>query len=96
MTFKGEVIADTRDALQMDESGHALVYYLPRKDVRLERLERSSHQTYCPFKGQASYFSLVGGPVNAVWSYEHPYDEVSVIKEHLAFYPKKVDSIGVE
>jgi uncharacterized protein (DUF427 family) len=49
------------------------------------------HQTYCPFKGTASYYSLNNGPENAVWSYEQPYDEMSVIKERLAFYPDKVD-----
>ncbi|HEY2338793.1 MAG TPA: DUF427 domain-containing protein, partial [Burkholderiales bacterium] len=52
-----------------------------------------SHSTHCPFKGDASYFSFKGGPENAVWSYEAPYDEVTAIKGHLAFYPDKVDSI---
>lgn len=72
-----------------------MVYYLPRKDVKMDRLVRSTHQTYCPFKGRASYYSLANGPVNALWSYEEPYDEVSVIKGLLAFYPDKVDSIQV-
>jgi len=61
--------------------------------VRMDRLARTTHKTHCPFKGDASYFSLVNGPENAVWSYEKPYDGVSVIKERLAFYPEKVDSI---
>ena len=52
-------------------------------------------RTYCPFKGHASYYSLAGGPENAVWTYEEPYDEMLAIKEHLAFYPDKVDSITV-
>jgi uncharacterized protein (DUF427 family) len=98
VTYKGEVIADTRDAIRMDETveGSVLapvVYYVPRKDVRMERLARTSHQTYCPFKGQASYYSLKNGPENAVWSYEQPYDEMTGIKDLLAFYPDKVDSI---
>jgi uncharacterized protein (DUF427 family) len=93
VTFNGEVIADTRDAVEMKEGDYSLVYYVPRKDVRMDRLIRSSHRTYCPFKGQASYFSLVDGPENAVWSYEQPYDEMLAIKEQLAFYPDKVDSI---
>jgi uncharacterized protein (DUF427 family) len=94
----GEIIADTRDALELHESMEGstvapVVYYVPRKDVKMERLARSSHQTYCPFKGQASYYSLVNGPENLVWSYEQPYDEMLAIKERLAFYPDKVDSI---
>ena len=91
VTFKGEVIADTRDAIRMEEGTYPAVFYFPRKDVKMERLIRSSHRTHCPFKGDAAYFSLVNGPENAVWSYEQPYDEVSVIKERLAFYPDKVD-----
>lgn len=87
----GEVIADSRDALVMEEGSYAPVYYLPRGDVKMERLSRTTHRTYCPFKGHASYFSLVGGPENAVWSYEQPYDEMLAIKERLAFYPDKLE-----
>jgi uncharacterized protein (DUF427 family) len=90
VTFNGETIADTRDALAMKEGSYPVVYYFPRKDVRMERLERTSHSTHCPFKGDASYFSLKGGPDNAVWSYETPFDEMAAIKDHLAFYPNKV------
>ena len=78
----------------MKEGDYPVVYYVPRKDVRMDRLLRTSHTTYCPFKGHASYYSLVNGPENAVWSYEQPYDEVGAIREHLAFYPSKVDSIA--
>jgi uncharacterized protein (DUF427 family) len=91
--FNGEVIADSREAIMLEESKYPPVYYLPRKDVKMERLVRTSHRTHCPFKGDASYFSLKNGPENAVWSYEQPYDEMSVIKDRLAFYPDKVDSI---
>jgi uncharacterized protein (DUF427 family) len=91
--FNGEVIADSRDAIQLEEGDYPVVYYLPRNDVRMDRLVRSSHATYCPFKGHASYYSLVNGAANAVWSYEEPYDEMSAIKKRLAFYPDKVDSI---
>ena len=92
----GEVIADTREAIQMEEAMEGstaapVVYYIPRKDVRMERLVRSSHGTHCPFKGDASYFSVAGGPENAVWSYEAPYDEMLAIKERLAFYPDKFE-----
>jgi len=101
VTFKGEVIADTTDAIQMHEAMKGstvapVVYYIPRKDVKMERLSRTAHQTYCPFKGHASYYSLQDGPENAVWTYEKPYDEMSVIKDRLAFYPDKVDSIKEE
>ena len=94
--FKGEVIADTRDAIALEEamSGSTvapIVYYLPRKDVKMARLDRTAHHTHCPFKGDASYYSLKNGPENAVWSYEQPYDEMTVIKERLAFYPDKVE-----
>jgi len=90
---KGEVIADTRDAVRLDEDGFPAVYYIPRKDVKMELLERTGHSSTCPFKGDASYYSIVGGPENAVWSYEQPYDEMASIRELLAFYPNKVDSI---
>ena len=92
----GEVIADTRDAIRLEEGDYPAVYYFPRKDVKMDRLVRSKHQTVCPFKGTASYYSLKNGAENAVWTYETPYDEVSVIKERLAFYPDKVDSIAAD
>ena len=95
ITFNGEVVADSRDAVRLDEGDYPPVYYLPRKDVKMERLIRTSHTTHCPHKGDATYFSLCNGRTarNAVWSYEHPLEGVSAIKEHLAFYPDKVDAI---
>ena len=95
VTVSGEIIADTRDALALKEGSYPVVYYIPRKDVKMDRLARTSHSTHCPFKGDASYFSLKGGPDNAVWSYEKPFDEMAAIKDHLAFYPSKVDSIEI-
>lgn len=93
VTFKGEVIADSREAIRLDEDDYPVVYYIPREDVKTDRLIRSNHRTYCPFKGTASYYSLKEGAENAAWTYEQPYDEVSVIKERLAFYADKVDSL---
>jgi uncharacterized protein (DUF427 family) len=90
---KGELIADTRDAVRLDEDGYHTVYYIPRKDVKMERLLRSDHRSSCPFKGEASYYSIADGSENAAWSYEQPYDEMATIKDLLAFYPDKVDSI---
>lgn len=95
VTYNGELIADTQDAIALREGKSnsrvaPVVYYIPRKDAKMDRLERTAHSTHCPFKGDASYFSLKNGPENAVWSYERPYDEMNVIREHLAFYPDKV------
>jgi uncharacterized protein (DUF427 family) len=88
-----QVIADTRDALSLQEASYPAVQYVPRADVDLTLLERTDHHTYCPYKGDASYYSVLpAGPagVNAVWTYEQPYDAVADIREYLAFYPDKV------
>jgi uncharacterized protein (DUF427 family) len=95
VTVNGEVIADSRDAIEMREGTYPAVYYLPRRDAKMERLARTDHRTHCPFKGDASYFSIVDGPQNAAWSYERPYDEMLEIRDLLAFYPSKVDSIAL-
>jgi uncharacterized protein (DUF427 family) len=85
-----QVIADTRDALSLQEASYPAVQYIPRDDVDLTLLERTDHTTYCPYKGTASYYSVVPAGVNAVWTYEQPYDAVADIRDHLAFYPDKV------
>ena len=91
VTLKGELIAESRSTLAMTEGAYPTVYYFPRKDVKMDRLVRSSHRTHCPFKGDASYFSVAGGPENAVWSYEAPFDEMLAIRERLAFYTDKFE-----
>ena len=96
VALNGEVIADSRQAIEMTEGNHPAVLYLPRKDVKMDRLVRTAHTTHCPFKGDASYYSIAGGPENAVWSYERPYDEMLGIRDLLAFYPHKVDAITVD
>ena len=91
--FAGEVIADTHEALVMEEGSYAPVYYLPRRDVKMERLIRTSHTSYCPHKGHATYYSISNGghtARNAVWSYETPLEAVGAIKALLAFYPDRV------
>ena len=93
--FHGEVIADTADALALKEGTYPVVFYIPRKDVKMEKLAASAHRTHCPFKGDASYFSLPGAE-NAVWSYETPREGVAAIRGYLAFYPEKVDAIVAE
>jgi len=88
-----QVIADSRDALSLQESSYPAVQYIPRNDVDLTLLERTDHTTYCPYKGDASYFSVLpagAAGVNAVWTYEQPYDAVGDIREYLAFYPDRV------
>jgi uncharacterized protein (DUF427 family) len=86
------VVADTTSALSLKEAAYPAVAYIPRADVDLARLERTDHHTYCPYKGEASYYSIPSAAdgENAVWTYEAPYDAVSEIKEYVAFYPNKV------
>lgn len=92
----GRVIADTREALTLREAAYPPTYYLPRKDVDMAALQRSSHASYCPYKGDCAYYSLPAGgarAVNAVWTYETPHPAVAAIAGHVAFYPDRVDSI---
>ena len=99
VTVDGVVVADSQRTLRLEESKYPAVHYIPRSDVRMDLLARTEHKTRCPFKGEASYYSLKSGGntiENAVWTYETPYDEVLPIKEHVAFYPSKVDSIRVD
>lgn len=96
VTVAGQKIADSDNALLVREASYPPVIYFPRQDARMDLLERSEHSTYCPYKGDASYFSIPAGgsrSIDAVWSYEAPFDAVSGIKGHLAFYPERVDSI---
>ncbi len=95
VTSAGQVIAESRDALAMREGDYPVVYYVPRKDVRMERFERSSLTTHCPFKGDAAHYSLKGGPRDAAWSYEAPFEQMQAIAGYVAFYPNKVDSISI-
>jgi uncharacterized protein (DUF427 family) len=96
VTLAGQVIADTSEALTLREASYPAVLYVPRKDVDMTLLARTNHETYCPYKGDASYFSIpVGGErsTNAVWTYENPYHAVAAIKDCVAFYPDRVDAI---
>ena len=92
----GVVIADTRSALTLREASYPAVQYIPRKDVDMSLLARTDHATYCPYKGECAYYSIPAGgerSVNAVWTYEAPYAAVEAIKDHVAFYPSRVDAI---
>jgi len=83
-------------ALTLREAKYPAVQYVPRKDVDMTLLERTDHLTYCPYKGDCAYYSVPAGgerSINAVWTYEEPYAAVSAIKDHVAFYPDRVDAI---
>lgn len=94
VSYKGTRLADTHNALKVVESAHQPVLYIPVKDVEMNLLSRSRHKTHCPFKGDATYWDLaLPGEVvkNLVWGYEEPFDEVSDIRGHVAFYGNRVD-----
>ncbi len=95
VTFNGETVADSRSVMLLHETGHLPVYYFPEEDVRMDLLEESDHTTYCPFKGDASYWSVrVGDRVaeNAVWSYLKPIDPAPPLAGYLAFYWRMMDA----
>jgi len=87
----GTAIADSTNVRVLHETRLPPAYYFPREDVRLDLMQKTAHHTHCPFKGDASYFSVVTGTQNAMWSYEAPYDEMTAIRERLAFYPDKFE-----
>ena len=96
VSVAGRVIADTRTALTLREAGYQPVQYIPLSDVEASLLEPTDALTYCPYKGDASYYSVpIGGmkSVNAVWTYEAPFAAVAEIKGHVAFYPERIDAI---
>jgi len=103
VAFGGMTIADSSAALRVEETGHGPAYYLPQKDVRLDLMRPTEHHTRCPYKGEASYWTIevpgeagsVQTSENAVWAYASPYDEVSGLAGYYAFYPNRVDSITV-
>jgi uncharacterized protein (DUF427 family) len=96
VVFNGRVVADSTRALTLREASLRPVLYIPRADADMSLLVRSAHASHCPYKGDAAYYSLsVDGRTaeNAVWTYETPYPAMAPIKEHLAFYPDRVDRI---
>ena len=94
VTLDGAVVADTTHALTVREARYPAVHYIPRADVDMTKLTQTQHTTYCPYKGDCSYYSLTASGergINAVWTYESPYPAVDAIKDHLAFYPDRVE-----
>src|SRR5271154_6608222 len=98
VTVAERIVAESTRALRLEEKGYPPVYYLPRDDTDMSLLARTTHYTYCPYKGDCTYYSIpVGGTRSeyAVWTYERPYEAVASIRDHLAFYPTRVDAIEV-
>lgn len=91
----GELVADTTAALELREATLPAVQYIPIGDVVFDRLSRTETSTHCPFKGDASYYSVTtsaGEAVeDAIWTYEQPYPAVAAIAGHVAFYPDKAE-----
>jgi uncharacterized protein (DUF427 family) len=98
VTFAGRIIADSDEAILLIEASYAPVYYVPPEHVDFDALERTGHRTRCPYKGEASYYSIHVADrtaQNAVWCYEQPFEAVAAIAGYLAFYPERVDSVGL-
>jgi len=98
VTFAGAVIADSSRAVRVEETGHEPVHYGPGTDVRLDLMRPTEHKTYCPFKGDCSYWTMEvdgGKSENAVWGYRAPYDEARGLAGYYAFYKSRVDAIEV-
>ncbi len=93
ISLGGTVIAETTHALTLREASYPPVQYIPRSDANMKLLTKTAHSSYCPYKGDAGYFTInTDGKTleNAIWTYEQPYDSVKEIAGHLAFYPDKV------
>ncbi len=96
VTFAGATIADSTRALTLKEASYPAAHYIPRADVKMDLLEPTAHASHCPYKGDASYFSISAGgrsAENAVWSYQQPFPAMAEITDYLAFYPSRVDKI---
>ena len=99
VVFNGTIVAETSTALRVLETSHPPVYYIPLGDVQQQLLSPTAHHSYCEYKGQASYYSVkVGNKVseNAAWSYHQPSTGYESLKDHLAFYPGRVDACYVD
>lgn len=91
--FDGQVIADSAHALVLKEASYPPVIYFPRQDVAMAQLSRTDRSTHCPYKGDASYYSVGGSPAgaNAVWTYETPFPAMAEITGFLAFYADRIE-----
>ena len=92
----GFIVAETTRALTLTEGGSAPVHYIPREDAQMDLFDPTAHRSHCPYKGDASYFTVTAGGLvreNAAWSYETPLPAVTGIAGRLAFHPHRVDAI---
>lgn len=99
MVFNGQIIADCRRTLRVLETSHPPVYYIPQQDIRMEFLSPTLRNTYCEFKGSASYWTVnVNGKeaAHAAWSYNHPTNGYAILKGYVAFYPSRMDACYVD
>jgi uncharacterized protein (DUF427 family) len=90
----GALVAETDNALSLAEASYPVAQYIPLADVDQALLERTTTQTYCPYKGDASYYTVstpVGTETDVIWTYEHPYPSVAEIAGHVAFYPDRAE-----
>lgn len=92
VTVNGQVVAETSDALTLQESNYPAVQYIPLADVDRSALTRSTTTSYCPYKGDAGYYH-VGDVEDVIWTYEQPYPAVAEIAGRVAFYPDKADIV---
>jgi uncharacterized protein (DUF427 family) len=98
VTVGGKKIAESSNALSLREAEYPVVQYVPLADVDQSLIVKTDRTTWCPYKGEASYHTIPHGgdrSENAIWTYEAPHDAVAAIKDHVAFYPDRVDSIEV-
>jgi len=97
VTVAGQIVADSDRALTLCEAGYAPVHYFPPEDVDFALLVPTDHTSWCPYKGEADYFSVPAGgerSVNAAWRYREAFPAVAVIAGHVAFYRDRVDTSG--
>jgi uncharacterized protein (DUF427 family) len=95
VTVNGTKVAETDQALSLAESTYPVIQYVPLADVDQSLLQRTPTHTYCPYKGEASYYSLRTPDghteTDLIWTYEEPYDAVAEIVGHAAFYPDRAE-----
>lgn len=99
IVFNGKTIADTTNAYRVLETSHPPTYYIPQDDVAMEHFTATNRQTFCEFKGRASYWTITVGDkteANVAWKYANPSRGFEAIKDHVAVYPARMDACYVD